>query len=79
MERLGRQIGKVGKVGEVGKAGKVNWESWKGWKGGTQVGWVNGALWGYSEAIPNGKPFRNVGLLRKESHSDIKAVPKATI
>ena len=21
-------------------------------------GWAHGALWGYSEAIPNGKPFR---------------------
>ena len=25
-------------------------------------GWARGALWGYSEAIPNGKPFRLEGI-----------------
>ena len=30
-------------------------------------GWAHGALWGYSEAIPNGKPFRVEGYYERKS------------
>ena len=33
-------------------------------------GWAHGALWGYSEAIPNGKPFR------VEGDHERKPIPK---
>ena len=29
-------------------------------------GWAHGALWGYSEAIPNGKPFRAEGYYERK-------------
>ena len=29
-------------------------------------GWAHGALWGYSEAIPNGKPFRAEGFYERK-------------
>ena len=30
-------------------------------------GWGHGALWGYSEAIPNGKPFRMEGYYERKA------------
>ena len=48
-------------------------------KGGTQGrlrrplgGWAQGGLWGYSEAIPNGKPFRMESM---ESNYEWKTIP----
>ena len=53
-----------GTQGGGGGGGKGNQGDPKGPKGNPRApsaplgGWAHGALWGYSEAIPNGKPFR---------------------
>ena len=58
--------------------GKGNQGDPKGPKGNPRApsaplgGWAHGALWGYSEAIPNGKAISSGGLLRKEAHSKAK-------
>ena len=41
-------------------------------------GWAHGALWGYSEAIPNGMPFRVDGYYEMKAvakiiHSEMEA------
>ena len=40
-------------------------------------GWANGALWGYSEAIPNGKLFRSKSEWK--GHSEWMALPNGKL
>ena len=44
-------------------------------------GWAHGALWGYSEAIPHGKPFRVEGSFERKALGPkyCKMQPKLTI
>ena len=45
--------------------------------GGHWEGWANGALWGYSEAIPNGKLFRSQSEWK--GHSEWMALPNGKL
>ncbi len=62
--------GPQGAQGAQGAQGRLR----RPWGGG----WAHGALWGYSEAIPNGMPFRVDGYYEMKAvakiiHSEMEA------
>ena len=62
----------------LGRRDPVGPRGAKGAFGALGGGWAHGALWGYSEAIPNGMPFRVDGYYEMKAvakiiHSEMEA------